>query len=66
MQKLLNAYKVSPSQDNLKRLISYSRKHPFASIMLNADDAKLLMALEHEVEALLKQARQLAFDSVGA
>jgi hypothetical protein len=64
MQKLLNAYKISPSQDNLKRLIAYSRKHPFASIMLNAEDAKLLMTLENEVEALLKQARQLAMDSI--
>ena len=60
MQKLLDAYKVSPSQANLKRLIAYSRKHPFASLFLTPEDTKLLTALEHEVEALLKQARQLS------
>lgn len=64
MQKLLDAYKISPSQDNLKRLIAYSRKHPFACLMLSSDDAKLLTAIEHEVEAMLKQARQLAMESI--
>ena len=45
MQKLINAYKVDPSLVNAKRVFLHDWKHAFASIMLNADDARLLQVI---------------------
>ena len=45
MQKLINAYKADPSLANAKRVFMYDYKHAFASIMLNAEDARLLQVI---------------------
>ena len=45
MQKLINAYKADPSLANAKRVFMYDWKHAFASIMLNAEDARLLQVI---------------------
>jgi len=46
MQKLLDAFKAKRDDKTLARVLAYDNKHPFASIMLNADDARLLRTLK--------------------
>jgi hypothetical protein len=38
MQKLLEKYRANPTKENAKRLLDYTRKHPFASILLTPED----------------------------
>jgi hypothetical protein len=45
MSKLIAAYQANPSLANAKRVFMYDWKHAFASIMLNADDARLLQVI---------------------
>ena len=45
MQKLIDAYKANPTLANAKRVYLHDWKHAFASIMLNAEDARLLQVI---------------------
>lgn len=45
MQKLLNTYKLDPSEANKAKLIKYARKHMMAICMLQLEDQKLMMNL---------------------
>lgn len=38
MKKLIEAFKKNPSIDNAGRVATYNRKHPFAVLMISADD----------------------------
>lgn len=38
MKKLIEAFKKSPTIDNAGRVAAYNRKHPFAVLMVSADD----------------------------
>lgn len=45
MQKLLDAYKLNPTEANKIKLIKYSRKHMMAVCLLQLEDQKLMMSL---------------------
>ena len=45
MQKLIDAYKANPNAKTAARVLAYDYKHPFASLMVNGADNKLLAQL---------------------
>ena len=38
MKKLIEAFKKNPTIDNAGKVVVYNRKHPFAVLMVGADD----------------------------
>lgn len=45
MQKLLNTYKLDPSDKNKDKLIKYANKHMMAVCLLSIEDQQLLKTL---------------------
>ena len=42
MEKLIARYKAAPTQANLEKLVSYVRKHPFATMLLPESEKEWL------------------------
>jgi hypothetical protein len=45
MQKLLELYKLDPSDKNKAKLIKYANKHMMATCLLDIEDQKLLKTI---------------------
>jgi hypothetical protein len=47
MQKLLNAYRATPSLKNAMKLRAYERSHPFVACIYPDDKATMANAIHH-------------------
>lgn len=45
MQKLIQRYRNNPTDANARAVLAYNNKHPFASLLLPADDRVLVAKL---------------------
>ena len=45
MQKLIQRYRANPTDANARAVLAYNNKHPFASLLLPADDRVLVAKL---------------------
>jgi hypothetical protein len=45
MQKLIDRFRINPTDANARAVLAYDAKHPFASMLLTKEDTLLLARL---------------------